>query len=748
VTRDGGRRQHHRIATACRRPPAWRGALLGLLLLLLLGSPPAAAQGDADEAELPIVLTADELVFEPERKLTTAIGNVELSRGERQLLADRVTYDEAADKVVARGNIVFIEATGDAIYAEELEVTGDLRDGFVKGARALLTDDTRIAAVSGQRRSGNETTLHKAVYSPCPLCADGKGPPIWQIRAQRVVHDQAAKTLTYRNAFLEVFGVPVLFTPYFSHPDPTVRKRTGFLTPSIGSDSELGFTLFTPFFVNLAPNYDVTVAPLLTTNAGPVLFGEARALERFGTANLTGSITYTDEFKSSTGEATGDGLRGHLRGRGLARLTDKDQIGAEGFWTSDKTYLRRYSISNANILTSRGYFERIDGRDYYGVNALAFQGLRSTDDQDQIPFALPLAESHMVSQPLRWGSHWTLDSNLLLLSRTQGRDVRRVSSEAGWEVPHVDASGGLYRLRLSLRGDGYYVLGDPQDQSVGSGSDTAARLLPRATLDWGLPLFRPGETWQHELEPVLSLNVAPPDGNSNQIPNEDSIDFEFDESNLFLPIRFTGLDRNEGSTRLAYGLRFASLGPDLTSLGGVIGQSLTLDPDGDTYPDNSGLAGYFSDPVGRLELRPTDLLDLTFRFRFDTSSFEFARSDAGVGFGPQQLRVGLRYVKLSKEAAVSSRDDLEGREAVIAGVRVQVTDQLTVAAQTRQDLQDNMTVSNTYGLIYEDECLLIVAGLEKDFTTSGEVDQPTTFTLRIGLKTLGELETGSEFFGL
>jgi LPS-assembly protein len=734
----------------CRRAAPW-DCVVGLVLVVILAlapAPAARAQGPAGGEAEPIVLTADELVFEPERRLTTAIGNVELSRGERQLLADRITYDEAANRVIARGNIVLIEASGDAIYAEELEITGDLRDGFVKGVAALLADDTRSAAVSGERRGGSETTLHKAVYSPCALCADGRGPPIWQIRAERVVHDQEARTLTYRNAFLEVYGVPVLFTPYFTHPDPTVRKRTGLLTPSFGTDSELGATVLTPFFVNLAPNYDVTLAPLFTTEAGTVLFGEARGLERFGTATVSGSITHADEFESGSGESAGQGLRGHIRGEGLARLDELHQVGADGAWASDKTYLRRYNISNANILTSRGYFERIDGRDYYGLNALAFQGLRDTDDQDVIPFALPLAETHVVGQPMRWGSHWTLDGNVLALTRTQGRDVRRLSGEAGWQVPHVDDYGGLYRLRFSLRGDAYYVLGDPQDQSVGSGSETAGRLLPRATLQWGWPLFRAAESWQHELEPVLALNLAPTGGNSNQIPNEDSIDFEFDESNVFLPSRFTGLDRNEGGSRLAYGLRYASLGRRLESISGALGQSLTFHPSDNPYPPNSGLAGYLSDPVGRIEFRPSDLLDLTFRFRFDTSSMEFARNDIGLGLGPQQIRTSLRYIKLSKEATTPATDDIGGREALIAGIQLQVTDELTVAAQTRQDLKAGETVRNTFGLVYEDECLLIVAGIEKDFTVTGEVDRPLTFSLRVGLKTLGEIETGTGAFGL
>jgi LPS-assembly protein len=732
---------------------AFRTRLVGLVagLALIAGSTwagPTGAQDIAGDENLPIVVTADEIVFDTERKQTTAVGNAEVSRGDRRLMADSIRYDERTGKVFARGNIVLVEANGDAIFGDEMELTGDLRDGVVKGVRALLADDIRIAGVKGRRIGGNTTVLEKAVYSPCQLCPDGKGPPIWQIRAERAVHDQAARTLTYSNAVMEVFGVPVGFTPWFSHPDPTVRKQSGFLLPSVGTDSELGQTLQVPYFLNLAPNRDITLAPLFTTEGGTVLFAEGRDLETWGRTTVRGSITHTDEYQSSTGEATGQGLRGHLQGTGRYSIDDMHRAGFDGYWTSDKTYLRRYNISNTSILNNHAYIERFDDRDYYGLNAWAFQGLRESDDQDIIPVALPLAEAHVESGRMRWGSQWTLDSNLLMLTRTGGRDVRRLVNEVGWEVPQVGPWGDLRRLRLSMRGDIYDVIGDPQDESVGGGGDdTTGRVLPRATLDWSLPLVGSTGLWQHELTPLASLNIAPNGGNDDSIPNEDSIDFEFDETNLFLPSRFTGYDLNEGGTKLAYGFRFASLGPNLLSVSGVLGQSLRLEND-DTFPRNSGLGGYVSHWVGRLEFRPSQMLDVSYRFRLDAQAMEFARSDLSIGIGPPRVRINLRYLNLDAEAAADSDDDLPDREAAIAGVRVQMTDYLAVAAQTRRDMTNDATVTNTYGLIYSDDCLLIVAGIEKDFTTRGEIDQPTTFTLRIGLKTLGEFETGTGLFGL
>jgi LPS-assembly protein len=744
----GGRTDAGPETTAAR----WPGRLLHLLLLILAvaGTAPAGAQTPLELGDGgPVVLTARELIYDSAHRTVTAVGDVEISRGEHRLLADRVRYDETADKVFAYGNVVLIEPSGDAFFGDEVEVTGDLRDGMVKGVRALRADDSRMAGVTARREGGVRTIIEKAVYSPCALCPSGKGAPLWQVRAERATLDEVGQDVIYRNASLEFFGLPVLYTPYLSQPAPNVRKRSGFLTPSFGTDSELGTTVQIPYFINLAPNRDLTLAPLFTSKSGTALFAEARDLETWGRTTMRGSVAYTEQFESDNNQSRGDGPRGHVDGIGRYTIDERHFAGFQAQWASDKTYQRLFGISSRNINTNEAYLERIENRDYWGLNALAFQGLRAEDDQDTIPFALPLAESRLVSDRWRWGSQWTLDSNVLLLARTQGRDVRRFSTEGGWELPQVGPWGDLRRLRLSLRGDLYDVRGDPQDETVGSGGDVTGRILPRATVDWSLPLVGSSGDWQHEVEPIVSLNVAPTGGNSNGIPNEDSIDFEFDETNLFLPIRFTGLDRNEGGTKIAYGTRFTSLGPDLLRISGVLGQSLQLTGD-NIFPDNSGLAGHLSNFVGRLEVRPSDLLDIVYRFRLDAAGGELARNDLNLGIGPSRARVNLRYLKLSSESAKAADpdEDLPGRTALIAGIRLQLTDDLAVAAQTRRDLDENRPVANTFGLIYSDECFLVVAGLEKSFTKQGEVDEPLTFTVRIGLKTLGEFETGSGLFGL
>ncbi|MDF1585706.1 LPS-assembly protein LptD [Marinimicrococcus flavescens] len=711
-----------------------------LPLFLSAGAAPTAAE---EARRAPVVLTADEVTFDTEKNVITAAGGVELSQDGRRLLADRVSYDEPNDRVVAEGHVVLVEEGGETFFGDSAEVTGDLREGVVERLGALLAEETRLAAIRGTRREGNFTVLEQAVYSPCPLCEEGDRQPLWQIRAKEVEHDQEAGTITYRHATFELLGVPLAYTPWFSHPDPTVKRRSGFLVPTGGSNSELGLTLETPYYYTFAPNRDFTFTPLFTTQAGVVLGGEYRELREIGETRVGGSITRTDPYEREPGRDGGKEVRGHVEADGRYRPGRLWDAGFDLAWTSDDSYLKRYDISSQNVLQNHAYLQQVVGRDYLALHSYAFQGLRPEDSQGRIPVVLPLAEASLESSPLKWGSQLTFDTSFVALTRTEGLDTRRFSAELGWELPWVGPIGDLWRLRLSSRGDIYNIDGDPQSFSNEGGKDSQGRFVPRASLDWSWPLIGDTGSWQHVLEPAVAFTATPTGGREEKIPNEDSQVFEFDETNLFEPSRFPGLDRIDEGTRVAYGLRFSSLAPNGLSVGGVFGQSYQFVKD-DTVPEDSGIGRSFSDYVGRLDFRPSDWLDLSYRFRADKNDLEFRRNDINVSAGPAALRLDLGYLRLSDEPtglAPRSREELR------AGVRVQLLDELAIGAQTRRDLNRGATVSNMVGLVYTHPCLTLTAGLEQSNTTTGELEDTTTFKVRVSLSTLGAQRLGTGLFG-
>ena len=169
----------------------------------------AAASGTAAQLSgATAVIQADTVMHNQEFGNVIAKGNVEISQEERVLFA-------------ASGNVILLEPTGDTFFADYVELTDGMRDGVIEQIRVLLTDDSRFAAVRGKRKDGIKTTLTKAVYSPCKVCKeDPEKAPLWQLKASTIVHDKNTREIRYQNARLELYGVPVAYTPFFSHPDP------------------------------------------------------------------------------------------------------------------------------------------------------------------------------------------------------------------------------------------------------------------------------------------------------------------------------------------------------------------------------------------------------------------------------------------------------------------------------------------------------------------------------------------------
>ncbi|SNB55425.1 LPS-assembly protein [Arboricoccus pini] len=703
--------------------------------------PPLAMAPIGSGSKEPTVITADQLAFDQGADNLTATGHVELSQGDQRLRADKVVYDRRTDRAHAYGNVILLDPSGHTSFADEMEVTGDLKTGMAQGIRTLTQDQLRIAAVQGTRTDGTINTFDKVVYTPCPVCKQEGSQPLWQIKAQRAVWDETAREIVFRDARFEVLGIPVFYTPFFSQPDPTVTRKSGFLAPTGGTNSELGLTFETPYFVNLAPNRDITLTPMFTTSGGEALFVTGRDLENFGLTTLQASGAYTQKY-AKTAQASKDDefdFRGNISGTGRYKFSQDWVGGFDLNLSSDNTYLDRFNISSADILQNDVYVQRIVDQDFFGLSAYGFQSLREGEQQGTIPLVLPVIEYNTRSAPLRWGSTATYDANFVALTRDEGLDTRRISNTVGWELPWVDQIGGVGRLRLSGRADFYDYAGDPRNlTSTDNSNGTQARAFPKAFGTYSIPLIGETGSWQNFLEPVVAAQLAPYGLNSRRFPNEDSIEFEYDETNIFEENRFTGLDLVDDGTRVSYGLRFGSLGPGVVDIDGVIGQ--TYQPKvNDYFPSGSGLDTTFSDYVGRIDFRPTELLNFRYRFRLDKDNFKLRRSDIKVSFGPPRLRFDIGYLKLYDDA-VDLTDDT--REEITAGVRYQMTDRLAVASQFRRDLTSDSEVSNLFGLLYTHPCIQILAGLEQSFVQQGELKDEVSFKIRVSLATIGSVSSG------
>lgn len=705
-----------------------------VLAALVFWQSPSVEAADVEVPEdEPIVFTADQLTFDRERETVQATGNVEIAFGERILLADEITYFQTQDLVVATGNVTLLDVTGHVLFADRVEVTGELKDGVLENLHAILADGARFAAVGARRTGGNITEMRRAVYSPCFLCPeDPTRPPLWQIKAVKIVHDEEQRVIKYRNAWIEFAGIPVAYTPYLSHPDPTVTRKSGFLFPTVGASSDLGLIAGIPYYWAIGDNKDATFTPIYTSNEGPVLAVEYRHAMRHGWLSMNGSGTYYGA--DSTVEDVPN-VRGHIFSEFRYDINETWRGGIDFNRASDDTYLRRYKFGDTErALTSRGFVEGFRVRDYMQVSAYGFQTLEAGVDQSTLPIVAPFADYNFVSRMDRFGGRTSVDMNAVALTRKEGVDMRRLSARTEWALPFQDAVGGLYRVSAMLWADGYNVSnvgipGDPQDFSGFSG-----RVWPQAAVEWRWPWLRNGETIDQVIQPVLQIVTSPIGGNSSKIPNEDSQAVEIDVNNVISTNRFPGLDRVEGGTRFNYGVDWEAFTGPGYSARAFLGQSYRLHTD-DSFPEASGFREKLSDVVADLNLQFAPVLDVGYRTRLDVENGEFRRNEVWFSGGLPALTLAGSYVYFADQDAA----EFDGRQEINLALHSQLTRYWRGRVFGLRDLTEDQTqLIIGVGFTYEDECFLFDGSWTRERFRDRDLEPDNAFFIRVGLKTLGE----------
>lgn len=691
-----------------------------------------AQNAESEQQEPAILFSADEVDYNRELQTVTARGNVEISREGRILLADTVSYDRSQDVLTASGNVSITEPTGEVTFASYVELSGDFKNGIVKDIYVLLDENTRIAGTGARRSAGNYTEIAKAVYSPCKVCQedDGSaGTPLWRIRAARVLHDAENKTVEYKDARLEVAGVPIMYTPYFEHPDPTVERQSGLLAPSFGSTSYVGSYFSQPYYWAIDKSKDMTLTPTYTADEGPLLATEYRQRFDSGELEAFGSVT----------QDSNDDWQGHIDAEGRFDIDPTWRWGFDAEQASEKTYLSRYGFESPSVLTSNLFTEGFRGASYTRVDGYYFQGLKSGDDRDNTPVVLPHMQFHGQTQPAKYGSVTTLDLDGLSLTREEGTNSHRASAKVGWELPHVGSMGDVTKLSLSVRGDSYMV-SDVKRDGQDNYSGYTGRVLPVAALDWQMPFVNDQGLYHQVITPIAMVAWSPNGGNPGEIPNEDSQSFEFDDINLFSHDRFGGIDRAEDGLRASYGVEWGVYGPNGGYTSAMFGQSYRANKN-DTFAKGSGLDEHLSDYVGRVTVAPSSYLDITYRYRLDNEDLSSRRNQVTATAGSLDiLRLNTTYVHFSDDAG---SEQFNEREELYFQAERKFSDFWSGMAYSRYDIDQSAPLEYGIGFVYEDECFVFDGRIRRTFYQDQDLGESDEFLFRLVFKTLGEVASAA-----
>lgn len=679
------------------------------------------------------LLLADELTYDEAGNTLTASGFVEVQRAGRILLADQIVYDRDTDIATATGNVSIVEDNGTVFFFESIQVTGDLKEGLAEEVRVLLSDKSRLASRVFRRRENGVNEMYQAVYTACDSCADKD--PLWQLKAGRVSYDSEAEMVYYRNAWLEFGGVPVFYTPYLAHPDPTSGPKSGLLLPTIGAGRNLGMSFQQPYYIHISDTRDATITPFLTTGAGNGATGEYRQNFQRGQLRLFGSLMAGDPD-------TTEDVRGHIKSWARWDMNQHWRAGTDVNMATDRTYLRRYGFDAPTWLTTNAFLERFSASTYFSANTYYFQRQRLPLTNGSVPIIAPLLTYSYVGTPNDWGGYWAVDGNGLVLVRERGSDTARLSGRIGWNLPYTSPLGDIYTFRAGVRGDGYYVRDLFRPTTNDTFTGTSGRFVPEASLEWRMPFVSNDYGFHQMIEPIVMAAVSPIGLNSESIPNEDSLDLEFDDTNLFAMHRFSGIDRVESGARINYGFRWAAYRQNGGSMSAMIGQVYRFHED-PIFSPISGLRGNFSDFVGRIDFTPNPYIDLQYRFRLDKNTFVSRRSEVSAAAGTDPLRVAATYVFAGSDGSLPGIPTSTEEIYVTASSRL--NQNWSIVAGHRHNLSaGGGPIRTDIGITYEDECFILGLDIANDRTEDRDFKRGVAVMLRINLKTIGDLRFNTE----
>lgn len=719
----------------------------------ILNEPPkslAAADTPTPATDEEIAFSADKLEYDSDADIVTASGNVQMVRQGNRLRADGVTWERKSGKVVANGNVSITDPEGNIAYGDKVDVTDTLKDGLVENMLLVLDSGGRLAAAKASRVNG-VYTLNRAAYTGCSVEDSAGCPkePTWQIKAVKVVYDPVRQRVSYTNAKIELFGLPLIPLPGLSHPVGE-GGGNGLLVPDLRYDRVNGLEAAIPYYIRIAPNRDLTITPRVFSEALPMVAANYRALLDNGAYQITGYATYGSRLPASNTDPTVNsqkGFRGYLDASGRLQLDPEWSVSGSIRTATDRTFLRRYDISRDDRLRSTLQAERIDANSYFSLSGWATQTLRANDDQGQVPVALPIVDYRLRLTDPVLGGRIQLQANSLAITRTEGQDTQRAFVGAEWSLRKLSGLGQEVTFTGYLRGDVYHSDQNNLTETVSyrGNSGWETRGIAAAAVDIRWPFIGAAFGGTQRITPRVQIVAAPRLANLS-VPNEDARAVDLEDSNLFSLNRFPGYDRFEDSTRITYGFEY-QLDRKNLSISTMIGQSYRLDRRPNLFPDGTGLSERVSDVVGRTTVKFTDFVRFVHRYRLDKDSLGIRRNELDATVGTAKTYATVGYLRLNRNAS-AALEDLQDREEVRLGGRVQVTSFWSLFGSTVIDLtdarEDPISISDGYqplrhrvGVSYADDCLEFGLTWRRDYRTTGDAKQGNTFLLRLAFRNLG-----------
>jgi LPS-assembly protein len=723
-----------------------------------------------------MLLESDQLVYDYDNDTVSAVGNVHIYYGGYTLQAEKVTYKKRSGRLIAEGGVTLTDPTGATITSDFVDVTDDFRDGFVRSLRVDTPQRVHFTADSAERQGGETTTFVNGAYTACEPCKDNpEKPPLWNVKAAKIVVNQKEHMVYFTDARIEFFGLPVAWLPYFAMADPAVQRKTGFLAPTSGYSAKLGAYASLPYFWALAPNYDLTITPTVFSRQGFLGQVEWRHRLEHGQYTITmAGIKQTHKDAFDPASASYRDWRGGIRTTGEFYINKDWTLGWDGTLTSDRTFTRDYSVLNddKSETISTIHVTGLNDRNFAEARASYFRVLTDRTGNPADPFdpdnafnqgrqavVVPVVDYNRIADDPVFGGEVSFTSNLTSLTRaeddpfmymatpyyhgTAGTTVR-TTKQVSWQRQFIGPLGQVITPYVSLRGDAFFLNG----QTAMATSDglttasTAFRFMPTAAVEWSLPLLVTSGATTQTITPVAQLIVRPNEMGIGTLPNNDAQSLVFDTSNLFEIDKFSGNDRVEGGTVANIGVKYTADLAGGASIDGAVGQSIHL-AGANSYatadlanvgPD-SGLEHKLSDYVAGVSVDTGLGPRFSARTRLDQSTLMLNRLEleATTALGPVTASTAYLYLRSDPNSGI-----LTPASVVRSAASVNLASNWRAFGSFTYDIANSAVASDSFGIAFDNDCLTFSLAYSATRESYTDIAPDRWLNFRLQLRTLGE----------
>ena len=698
-----------------------------LLFLLVLSTP----TNFAFAADKPIGFEADNVVVDQADGSLFATGNVELKQANNTLRADEVTYYRNQNKAIARGNVVHIDGDGTVTNAAIMEIDTEFSHILAETIISNFTTGEWLSADQADRIAGDRGIFDASRFTPCKCDFLNGERPLWDIKASQSVRNEKTQTITHYNMRMSVLNLPIGYLPFLSHPDWTVRRRSGVLTPSFIISSDLGFTPSIPYYQIIDETSDVEFTTYKYQYRGLGVKSRYRKLWDRAELNATFYTANVETYKKNRE------LVGAVDATYASRIGNGWDIRANLRRASQDTFMRRYDFNDDTSLKSTISATRTIDNRYYRVEASDRQSLLASDKTLNEPTVLPSIFYEKTEKGWRGNQKFRTELSAVQLDNDQGHDMARWSGI--FEVAEdFDLPLGIANYEANVSGN-YYSIDTKPDSAATSLGDISF-VTPALSVGWRLPIAVVGANRTAIFEPQARLAFIGGKDRTSAIPNRDASDYRIDEANLFLLNRYQGKDYILPGTRADIGVSATTNDNFFGDVSGFFGVSRRLS--GKTSAGlNTDQGDKYSDYVASLTINPANSLNLRWSGRLSSKDLTLNESKTSLSSALGTGSLSVTHNQLAKAYFASSDDDREELSAsysqsLIGGWQFSATQLWDLSYGKTRRKKSTAALSWNGGV---QDCLYVTINYEHDPVADRDVSAVDQLNFVIGFKNLGAI---------